>query len=228
EGGNKEGYPVHSLFSIPFKGLDHNTGAPLFTNEDGKTDAAVYLQSQSTSYLKYEGPVDPPINGGFSNTFHYKAFSLNIFVTYQAGNKIRLYPAFRSSYADIDAMPKEFLDRWVLPGDEKYTNVPSILDAYAQTTLGGAYPYNNYNYSTERVAKGDFVRLKTVSLAWQVPAGLLKRSGLSNASVTLATTNPWLIYSDDKLKGQDPEFFNSGGVAQPLQKQVTLALKVGL
>lgn len=228
EGGNKEGYPVHSLFSIPFKGLDHNTGAPLFTNEDGKTDAAVYLQSESTSYLKYEGPVDPPITGGFSNTFHYKAFSLNVFVTYQAGNKIRLYPAFKTTYSDLDAMPKEFLDRWVLPGDEKYTNVPSILDAYAQTQLNGAYPYNNYNYSDVRVAKGDFVRLKTVSVAWQVSPGLLRRTGLNTASITLATTNPWLIYSDDKLKGQDPEFFNAGGVAQPLQKQVTLALKVGL
>jgi len=38
-------------------------------------------------------------------------------------------------------MPKEFNDRWVMPGDEKYTNIPSILDAYTQTTLNGAYPY---------------------------------------------------------------------------------------
>ncbi|HSC38178.1 MAG TPA: hypothetical protein VLD19_09915, partial [Chitinophagaceae bacterium] len=229
EGGNKQGYPVHGLFSIPFKGLDPNTGAPLFTDEDGKTSSAVYLQSQSTQNLKYEGPVDPPITGGFSNTFHYKAFSLNIFVTYQAGNKIRLYPAFKTAYSDLDAMPKEFLDRWVMPGDEKYTSVPSILDAYAQTQLGGAYPYNNYNYSSARVAKGDFVRLKTVSVSYQVlsPA-FLKRTGLNSASITLAATNPWLIYADDKLKGQDPEFFNAGGVAQPLQKQVTLALKVGL
>ncbi len=228
EGGNKEGYPAHSLFSIPFKGLDYNTGKPLFTNEDGKTDPAVYLQSESTSYLKYEGPVDPPVTGGFSNTFRYKAFSLNVFVTYQAGNKIRLYPAFKSTYSDLDAMPKEFYDRWLFPGDSKYTNVPSILDAFTQSLAGGAYPYNNYNYSDVRVAKGDFVRLKTVSLTWQVSPHLLQRSGLGSASVTLATTNPWLIYSDEKLKGQDPEFFNAGGVAQPIQKQVTLALKVGL
>ena len=41
--------------------------------------------------LIYEGPVDPKITGGFSNTFNYKAFSLNVFVTYQAGNKIQAY-----------------------------------------------------------------------------------------------------------------------------------------
>jgi hypothetical protein len=56
---------------------------------------------------------------------------------------------------------------------------------------------------------------------------LLKKAGLYSASFTLAATNPWLLYSDLKLKGQDPEFFNSGGVAQPLQKQITLSLKAG-
>lgn len=228
EGGNKEGYPVHSLFSIDYKGLDHKTGVPNFINETGQVSPAVYLQSETTQYLKYEGPVDPVYYGGFSNTFHYKAFSLNIFFTYQAGNKIRLYPAFRTSYSDMDAMPKEFYDRWVMPGDEKYTNVPSIMDAYTAAQQGGGYPYNNYNYSTARVAKGDFVRLKTVSLSYNLSPELLKKSGMSSASFTLATTNPWLLYSDSKLKGQDPEFFNSGGVAQPLQKQVTLSLKVGL
>ncbi|OQP58257.1 SusC/RagA family protein [Niastella vici] len=226
EGGNKEGYPVRSLFSIKYKGLQPFNGYPLFVDEDGKTSSTVYMQSESTGNLQYEGPVDPTITGGFSNTFYYKAFSLNVFITYQAGNTIRLYPAFKTSYSDLDAMPKEFYDRWTMPGDEKYTNVPSILDAFAQSQLGGAYPYNNYNYSTQRVAKGDLIRLKTVSLSYQLPG--VKKFGLNNASVTAAATNPWLIYSDEKLRGQDPEFFNSGGVAQPIQKQITLALKVGL
>ena len=227
EGGNKEGYPVRSLFSIKYKGLEPFTGTPQFVDEDGKTSSTIYMQSESTGNLQYEGPVDPTITGGFSNTFNYKAFSLNVFVTYQAGNHIRLYPAFKTSYSDLDAMPREFYDRWGMPGDEKYTNIPSILDAYQQSQLNGAYPYNNYNYSTQRVAKGDLVRLKTVSLGYTLPRGMAEKFGLANASVTAAATNPWLIYSDEKLRGQDPEFFNSGGVAQPVQKQVTLSLKVG-
>jgi hypothetical protein len=39
--------------------------------------------------------------------------------------------------------------------------------------------------------------------------------------------NLWLIYSDPDLHGQDPEFFNAGGVALPINKQFTLSLKVG-
>lgn len=230
EGGAKEGYPVRGLFSVQYKGLDPMTGTPLFINQAGKTSADVYLQDEETKYLVYEGPVDPTMSGGFSNTFTYKAFSLNLFITYQAGNKIRLYPAFKTSYSDLDAMPKEFYDRWTMPGDEKITNVPSILDAFTANfvSANGAYPYNNYNYSTERVARGDFIRLKTASLTYNAEGVLLKKTGLTNLSFTLAATNPWLIYADKKLKGQDPEFFNSGGVAQPVQKQLTLSIKAGL
>lgn len=228
EGGNREGYPVRSLFSLNFRGLNHWNGAPIFTDQTGKASGGVYLQDRNVNYLVYEGPVDPTMTGGFSNTFTYKNLSLNVFVTYQAGNRIRLYPAFRSNYSDLDATPKEFQDRWIFPGDEQYTNVPSILGAYEQAGLNGSYPYNNYNYSTERVAKGDFIRLKTVSLAYNLQPSLLNRIGMNSASVSLAATNPWLIYADPKLKGQDPEFFNSGGVALPIQKQFTLSLKVGI
>ncbi|SEM45279.1 TonB-linked outer membrane protein, SusC/RagA family [Chitinophaga rupis] len=228
EGGNKEGYPVRSLFSLQYNGLNSNTGVPTFVNEHGENKSDVYLQDLNTQYLVYAGPVDPPVNGGFSNTFHYKALSLNIFFTYQWGNKIRLYPAFKSTYTDLDAMPREFYDRWVMPGDQKATQVPSIADAFEQLVFSGSHPYNNYNYSTERIAKGDFIRLKTVSLTYQMPQPLIKRIGLSNAAITAAAINPWLIYADKKLKGQDPEFFNSGGVAQPIQKQFTLSLKVGI
>lgn len=228
EGGNKEGYPVRGLFSLEYKGLDPHTGAPQFKNQHGDVSKDVFLQDLNTSHLVYQGPVDPPATGGFSNTFRYKGLSLNVFVTYQWGNKIRLYPAFKTAYSDLDAMPKEFYDRWIMPGDEKETQIPSILDGLEQVMLGGAYPYNNYNYSTARVAKGDMVRLKTVSLTWQLPATALRRTAFNNVTLTGAAINPWLIYSDKKLRGQDPEFFNTGGVAQPIQKQFTLSLKVGL
>ncbi len=228
EGGNKQGYPVRSLFSINFKGLEHFTGIPQFVDETGKIANNVYLQDQNTSYLVYEGPVDPRLTGGWLNSFSYKDFTLSVFITYQAGNKIRLYPAFRNSYSDLDAMPKEFYDRWTMPGDEQFTTVPSILGAFEQSRLGGNTPYNNYNYSTERIARGDMVRLKNISFTWQVPAAIIKKIGMNSLALQAVSNNTWLIYSDKKLKGQDPEFFNTGGVAQPVQKQFTFSLKMGL
>ena len=233
EGANVQGRPVRSLFSIDFSALNPKTGVPVFLDENGEISSDVYLQDQNVSYLKYEGPVDPPITGGYNNTLTYKAFSLNVFLTYQWGNKIRLNALYKQStgkpgFSDLDAMPREFLDRWVMPGDEKVTTNPNLSDQVELAYLTGAYPYNSYNYSTERVAKGDFIRLKTVSLAYKVPLQFLQKVGLTAASIQLSAINPWLIYSDKKLKGQDPEFFNAGGVAQPIQKQFTAALKLTL
>jgi hypothetical protein len=228
EGGALVGYPVRSLFSIPFAGLN-SLGVPTFQNEKGGTSTGVYLQSDKIGFLKYEGPVDPTIVGGFTNNFSYKGFGFGFHISYQAGNKIRLNPAFRSAYTDLDASPNQFKNRWTLPGDESLTVIPSIADRYTAYSINGesAYPYNNYNYSSVRVVDGSFVRLKSVTLRYNLPAGLLRGSVFKTASLNLVGNNIWLMYSDENLHGQDPEFFNAGGVALPINKQFTLSLKVG-
>lgn len=228
DGGAQEGYPVRGLFSIDFQGLDPETGVPQFIDHDGNLGTNVYLQSLNTQHLKYEGAVDPTVTGGLSNTFRFREFSLNIFFTYQAGNKIRLNPAFKNSYTDLDAMPREFLDRWMRPGDEQYTQVPGIADLATLLDLGATYPYNTYNYSSARVADGGFVRMRTIAVSYQLPQRMLSSTAFSAASVSLTGTNLWLVYADKKLYGQDPEFFSSGGVALPVPRQVTLSVKLTL
>jgi TonB-linked SusC/RagA family outer membrane protein len=228
DGGALNGYPVRGLFSIDFQGLDPESGMPTFIDHEGKLTSNVFLQSPNVQYLKYEGAVDPTITGGLSNIFKYKDFTLNIFLTYQAGNKIRLNPAFKTSYSDLDAMPREFLDRWVLPGDERFTSIPSILDRTSLYNLTAGYPYNSYNYSTARIADGGFVRLRTVSLTYALPSRLIATTGLKGASLTLTGTNLLLLYADKKLYGQDPEFYSSGGVAMPVAKQLTATVKINL
>jgi len=226
DGGAQLGYPQRGLFSIDFVGLTHDKGIPQFITEDGSVGTNVYLQSTTTKYLKYEGPVDPTLTGGYFNSFKYKQLSLGILLTFSAGNKVRLDPVFKSSYTDLDASNSIFLKRWEKPGDELTTNVPSIMDRYSAGQVDG-YPYNNYNYSTARVANGDFIRLKTMSLSYLIKPQLLAKTGLNSASVSFAANNLWLIYSDSALNGKDPEFFGSGGVALPLPRQFTLSLKIG-
>jgi TonB-linked SusC/RagA family outer membrane protein len=227
DGGPQEGYPYRGLYSVEFSGLNHDTGVPEFINEKGEKSGDVYMPSLITKYLKYEGPTDPKLTGGFYNTVTYKGFTFGSLFTFAAGNKIRLNPAFATSYSDLDAMPNEFKDRWTLPGDELSTNVPSIAYLETSADFSGTYPYNTYNYSTVRVADGGFIRLKQLSLSYAIPAKVLKHIGASTASISAAGNNFWLIYSDKKLKGQDPEFFASGGVALPIPKQYTLSLKIG-
>jgi TonB-linked SusC/RagA family outer membrane protein len=230
EGGALVGYPVRGLFSVNFAGLDPYNGVPTYVNDKGTVSNNVFLRSEAIENLKYEGSVDPTITGGFSNTFNYKNFTLSFLLTAQAGNKIRLYPSFKEYYSDLDAMPGEFKNRWTLPGDEKITNIPSIADIYTNFQLAddAAFPYNVYNYSSARVVDGSFVRLKTASVSYNLPQSLTKSIGLNALSVNVVGNNLWLLYSDPKLRGQDPEFFNAGGVALPINKQFVVSLKLGL
>lgn len=228
DGYNVLGYPVRSLFSIRYSGLDHASGVPVFINEKGEVSSDVYYQDNNTAYLKYEGPVDPPYNSSFGSTVTYKNFTFNFLITSQAGNKIRLAPVFSTRYSDWTALPVDFIDRWVQSGEENTTAVPAMLDRLYGNSLSGIYPYSNYNFSDERVARGDFIRVKSVSLNYRLPSAWIARAGFTNANIGVSAINPWLIYSDKKLKGQDPEFFNTGGVAQPIQKQIVLSIKLGL
>ena len=129
-------------------------------------------------------------------------------------------------------MPREFANRWVVPGDEYKTNVPVIASywqnvSYAQNSEYLSRAYNAYNYSSARVAKGDFIRLKEVSLAYDFPQSISKKLGVNALGLKLQATNLFLLYADKRLNGQDPEFFNTGGVALPLAKQFTMTLKIG-
>lgn len=229
----QEGYPVRGIFSIPFTGLN-SEGLPTFISQDGeKTVSDIYFQESDPDKLKkwlvYSGNVDPTDVGSFGNIFEFYGFRLNLFMTYSFGNVIRMDPVFRSSYNDLDSMPKEFRNRWTVPGDEKYTTIPAIASVWQnRNDTNLRYAYNAYNYSTERIAKGDFIRMKEISLSYDFPKKWIEKIKLSNLSLKVQATNLFLIYADSKLNGQDPEFFNTGGVAVPVPKQFTFTLKIGL
>ena len=231
-----EGYPVRTLWSYKFAGLNEE-GLPQVINENGeKTIGDVNIQETKNleDFLVYEGPQDPTWYGSLSNTFTFTnqklgKLALDVFITYSGGNVVRLDPVFSSSYSDLSALPKEFKNRWVVPGDEHITTIPtiaSVRQVYNDLYLG--YAYNAYNYSTARVADGGFIRMKDISLTYEFSPTLINKIGLHTASLKLDATNLFLIYADKKLNGQDPEFVNSGGVASPLSKQFTLTVRLGI
>lgn len=240
EGGMRTGFAQRGLYSIPFAGLDPEYGYPTYKTLDDKspvTTTYVRLQDEDKNYLVYHGPTDPTLTGGFYNSFSYKNFSLSTLLTFAAGNWIRLQPSFSAGYSDMYTLSNRMNDRWLQSGDEKRTNIPSLLGVYhvingvtngaTGAVVDGVYPYNAYNYSTEAVAKGDFIRLKRVALDYTLPARLMSRIGFRSAQLSLVGNNIALLYSDKNLYGADPEFFNNGGVAMPIPKQYTVAVKVG-
>ncbi|MCH5600435.1 hypothetical protein [Niabella ginsengisoli] len=125
-------------------------------------------------------------------------------------------------------MPKELENRWVVPGDENITNIPA-LPALWQTRVDPNldYAYNAYNNSTARTVAGDFVRMKDVSLTYNLPKSIISKWNMNSLGLRFNATNLFLIYADKGLYGQDPEFVNVGGVAAPIPRQYTFSLNVG-
>ncbi|MEP2667402.1 MAG: SusC/RagA family TonB-linked outer membrane protein [Cyclobacteriaceae bacterium] len=224
------GGPRRGLYSTQFTGLN-DRGIPTFLDGDGETVFELDLQEREglEETLIYEGPNEPRGAGGLTNSFNYKNFSFSFLLSFKYDYKIRLNDAFFSSYSDFDALPGDLINRWAVPGDEALTTIPVILDqGIAQTGSEIESAYDLYNKSSARVANGDYIRLKTARLSYQLPGNLTNRLGLTNANVSLEGQNIALLYADKALNGQDPEFFSTGGVALPQPRIITFSLNIGL
>ena len=224
-----EGYPVRSLFSIPFEKLT-SEGLPTYRVQNGEVtmDGINFQEFADLSWLKYEGSTDPTDYGSLENVFKYKGFRLTAFIVYSFGNKVRLDNVFRNTYNDLVATPREFNNRWSASGEEDITTVP-VIPSVRQNFLNPnlSIAYSAYNYCTERVAKGDFIRMKEISLDYTFPKEWIAPIGLQNINLKFQATNLFLIYADKKLNGNDPEFFNTGGVASPMPRQFTFTVRLG-
>ena len=226
----KEGYPLRSIFSVPFNGLN-DKGLPTFLDSDGNsTVSGIRFDNRNVDFLEYSGTLIPTDKGSFSNSFSYKGLSLGIVFTYSYGNVVRLRK-LTNSYNDFWVAPRELNNRWQYPGDEQHTNIPVLYTTYMYDLYGGynniIQAYNTYDYSNVRVAKGDNIRLKEISIGYTFGRDFLKRNKLRQLSVKLQGTNLALLYADKKLNGDDPDYL-ANGYSPIAAKRLIFTLRVGL
>ena len=220
DGAARQGYPLNSLFSIPFYKLDAN-GHPRFFLPSGadvlpdgrhitspRTGGQVAWTAYAPDeidYLMYSGTKTPTDLGGINNSFSYKNFRLGVYIYYSFGAVMRLPEQFATQYNDYQIMGKEFNRRWLRAGDEDRTDVPVIAtDAHRQANPYLSNAYENYNKSNVRVAKTDYVQLRDISLSYTVPKSFVQRLRFSSLALKLQASNVALLYADKKLNGALP------------------------
>ena len=220
DGAARQGYPLNSLFSIPFYKLDAN-GHPRFFLPSGadvlpdgrhitspRTGGQVAWTAYAPDeidYLMYSGTKTPTDLGGINNSFSYKNFRLGVYIYYSFGAVMRLPEQFATQYNDYQVMGKEFNRRWLRAGDEDRTDVPVIAtDAHRQANPYLSNAYENYNKSDVRVAKTDYVQLRDISLSYTVPKSFVQRLRFSSLALKLQASNVALLYADKKLNGALP------------------------
>ena len=228
-GFSRAGYPLKSLFSVPFDGLN-DRGLPTFLNENNtSTMSGIRFDSRDVDFLKYSGTLIPTDRGSLSNTLNYKGISLGVVFTYSYGNVVRLRK-LSNIYSDYANIPRELNNRWQYIGDEHKTNIPVLYTTYMQNSYGYSeitQAYNTYDYSDIRIAKGDNIRLKEISVGYTFDKDFLRESRIRQLSVKLQATNLALLYADKRLNGDDPDYL-ANGYTPISPKRLIFTLRVGL
>ena len=241
----RDGFALNSFYSYRFAGLDENGIPKWYGLEDHDKDGNVIVRSQNEAFasaLVYSGKREADLTGGLTMGFSYKRLSLNAIFAMSFGSKIRLNDLYTGDDFKLpypgQNMGSDFVNRWRRPGDEKHTNIPTLTDEVF--TVSGMYNEINktnimdnvsknywqmYNNADMRVVSGNFLRCRSISLAYSFASELVRKLSLKSLSMSLSVSNPFVIKGKG-LQGRDPEQVTMGSGTIPPQQNYAFTMSV--
>jgi len=145
----------------------------------------------------YIGNPNPKCIYSLNNSFSYKGFDLNIFIQGVYGNKIFNANRFYTEAMSVaQNQTTETLYRWVGPGTSNSMPRAVFND-----------PNKNTRVSDRYIEDGSHIRLKTVTLGYNLPKSLLQHVKIISAKIYVSGQN---LFTITKYKGFDPEVPVSG------------------
>ena len=207
---NTAGYPLGTFWGYISDGVNPETGELMYRDING--DGIV-----SSSDRTVIGDPNPDFTFGLTNTFSYKGINLSFLIQGSVGNDVYNVGRMESEgMYDGKNQTTRVLGRWRVPG--QITDIPKA-----------GFEMHNSTYFLE---DGSYVRLKDLSLSYDVPVGALKKLHITKLQPYISATN---LLTLTKYKGMDPEVNQNGnsGTVQgldwgtyPLCKSISLGLKV--
>lgn len=211
-----EGDPIGSFYGYRYKGVYQNSDETyardasgnvmydyrgnVITMKNGNTQ--VYAGDAKYEDINYDGVINeydivylgnsnPVFIGGGGFNLRYKQLSLTAFFYGRFGQKVINSARMNlESMYGTDNQSTAVLSRWRNEGDQ--TDIPRAL-------YGMGY---NYLGSDRFVEDASFVRLKTLSLTYNVPKDFLKKYGLNTLSIFCTGYD---LFTWTNYTGQDPE-----------------------
>ncbi|MCS6809095.1 MAG: TonB-dependent receptor [Bacteroidota bacterium] len=201
-------------------------GEPLFYNLNGDLTDRYTVDDRVPLGQPY-----PTLFGGLTNTFRYKGLELNFTFNFAFGNQIYDDAAKWTAFGTFGALGTlnqrrdVTLTRWRQEGDQ--TTIPAL------TTQG---IYNDFN-TDRHLFRGDFVRLRSLTLAYNLPSEWLSGIGLQSVRIAINGFNLWTLtsfpYWDPEvvrdLSGAQDRNFSQGVtfLAPPQARGVNVNLNIG-
>lgn len=192
------GYHPFNIVSYRWAGLHPATGDPMgYVNGQPSTDY-ITIAANSINQQVIHGPAVPPFFGTIRNSFAWKQLSLTVNITYRLGYFFRRSSLTYQNLYSIGAGHIEFEQRWKKPGDEQFTNVPSMIyPAVARRD-------NFYNRSEITVEKADHFRLDDIFLSYDWPLSAKRTPFTSLQLYAFANRINLLLWKANKI-GLDPD-----------------------
>lgn len=214
------GHPIGNLYIVRTDGVDAATGRRIFLDKDGRqvlyqnvlpivNGAPAGFQweytdgtrapaiTQSADAVNYKQTA-PKAYGGFSNMFRYKAFDLNVMLTYQFG----AYTYYGTNAGLRDQRfwnnSTDILDRWTTPG--QVTDIPKVV-FNDNVSNGSSLPIS------ANVFKSDFLKVKSINIGYSLPKTLVNKAGISNLRIYAGGFN---LFTITGYPGPDPEVSSNG------------------
>lgn len=222
----REGESIYSFYGLEWAGVDPANGRNRWYVNDPANKAAgdFELDGRGATYSWTKanniilGSALPKVFGGFGTDFQYSNFTIGANFIYKIGGKL-----YDGAFKDV-ADDGYYWER--IRSEIAYENM------WTPTNTNGSLPELDGNdltdpmqYSSRQMHDATFLRLKTLSLGYNLPRTLIDRVGIANARVYVNGTN---LLTFAKYKTADPEVNNYGtrGWETPFGKTYTFGLEV--
>ena len=185
------GYPIGSFFLWQTDGIfetQEELNASAKYGNEGVGDVK-FVNQNGDNVVNYAdrlilGQPTPKYNFGFTNTFEYKGFDLNIFINGARGHKTYFGGARYISRVQVNTALKEWAYRWKSPEEPGNGKVPRVTsDA---VTNGPDEEMDRWLY------KSDWWRIKNITLGYTIPTKLLQKVRISSLRLYVTGGNVYL------------------------------------
>jgi TonB-linked SusC/RagA family outer membrane protein len=149
----------------------------------------------------------PKNYGGFTNDFTYKNFDLSVFFQWSYGNQ-----EFNGNRVTLEGQST---------GDTRglgLNMLATYADYWTPTNDGASMPrplviaFGQRSFSSRYIEDASYLRLKTVSLGYNIPKSLLSKIRVSNARIYASGQNLWTW---TKYTGPDPDVSTKNSPTTP-------------
>jgi len=211
--GTRVGKELGSIFTQQYAGVSAATGRPMWY--DSLRNITYQPQNKDRVYI---GDVQPNFWGGWTNNFTYKGFTLDVFFQYEYGRMANdgQVNFMLENIARLNSFVDVYDNRWTTPGQ---------ITWYPRMRSAGAEPKGSAAQSGSRMwFKSDYIRLKNITLSYDLKTEVLRRLKINNARFYLQGTNLWT--SSDWFS-YDIEFVGTATGIVPQSRNITAGIQLG-